>query len=107
MLSPSFNRITNRMRSSITELSFHGIPLPAPFQEKKCNPCLRYVLLPMCRAAQSFLSNTTDRRRGTCRTLLRSFRKFKYTHPYPNFLFLDPRYPQFPPSALGSELSMI
>src|ERR1700730_17405717 len=52
MLSPSLSRITNRMRSSITELSFHGIPLPAPFQGKKCNPCLRYVLLPMCRAAQ-------------------------------------------------------
>src|SRR5689334_19656905 len=50
MLSPSLCRITNRMRASITELSFHGIPLPAPFQGKKCNPCLRYVLLPMSRA---------------------------------------------------------
>jgi hypothetical protein len=27
MLSPSLSRITKRMRSSITELSFHGIPL--------------------------------------------------------------------------------
>src|SRR5690348_11965023 len=51
MLSPSFSRITKRMRSSITELSFHGFHFPAPFQAKKCNPCLRYVLLPMCRAA--------------------------------------------------------
>jgi hypothetical protein len=24
---------------------------PAPFQGKKCNPCLRYVLLPMSQAA--------------------------------------------------------
>src|SRR5215203_2553590 len=34
MLSPSLSRITNRIRSSITELSFHGIPLPAPFRRK-------------------------------------------------------------------------
>ena len=27
MLSPSLSRITKRMRSSITELSFHGIPI--------------------------------------------------------------------------------
>src|SRR5580698_638131 len=32
-----------------TFLPWH--PSPAPFQGKKCNPCLRYVLLPMCRAA--------------------------------------------------------
>ena len=55
MLSPSLSRITNRMRSSITELSFHGTPTPAPFQGKKCNPCLRYVLLPMCRACTNQL----------------------------------------------------
>src|SRR5579872_71923 len=53
MLSPSLSRITNRIRSSITELSFHGIPFSAPFQGKKCNPCLRYVLLPMSQAAHS------------------------------------------------------
>src|SRR5580658_2496903 len=34
MLSPSLSRITNRMRSSITELSFHGIPLPPPSRGK-------------------------------------------------------------------------
>src|SRR5580658_5895325 len=34
-----------------TFLPWH--PAPAPFQGKKCNPCLRYVLLPMCRAAQN------------------------------------------------------
>src|SRR5580704_11940697 len=33
-----------------TFLPWH--PTPAPFQGKKCNPCLRYVLLPMCRAGQ-------------------------------------------------------
>src|SRR5579864_2151976 len=31
-------------------------PTPASFQGKKCNPCLRYVLLPMCRAAQTRLN---------------------------------------------------
>src|SRR5580700_7254118 len=36
-----------------TFLPWH--PTPAPFQGKKCNPCLRYVLLPMCRAAQIHL----------------------------------------------------
>src|ERR1700739_2911597 len=34
MLSPSLSRITKRMRSSITELSFHGIPLPPPSRGK-------------------------------------------------------------------------
>src|ERR1700722_11255692 len=32
-------------------------PTPAPFQGKKCNPCLRYVLLPMSRAAHQRLTN--------------------------------------------------
>src|SRR5580704_4719354 len=36
-----------------TFLPWH--PTPAPFQGKKCNPCLRYVLLPMCRAAHECL----------------------------------------------------
>jgi hypothetical protein len=35
MLSPSLSRITKRMRSSITELSFHGIPLFRPLPEEK------------------------------------------------------------------------
>src|SRR5215470_3203901 len=30
MLSPSLSRITKRMRSSITDRSFHGIPQPPP-----------------------------------------------------------------------------
>src|SRR5579864_9684708 len=34
-----------------TFLPWH--PLPAPFQGKKCNPCLRYVLLPMSRAGHA------------------------------------------------------
>src|SRR5579864_8461417 len=34
MLSPSLSRITNRMRSSITELSFHGIHFPPPSRGK-------------------------------------------------------------------------
>src|SRR5579863_1820487 len=34
MLSPSCSRITKRIRSSITELSFHGIPLPPPSRRK-------------------------------------------------------------------------
>src|ERR1700733_13551293 len=34
MLSPSLSRITKRMRSSITELSFHGIPSPPPSRRK-------------------------------------------------------------------------
>src|SRR5580658_10937425 len=36
-----------------TFLPWH--PTPAPFQGKKCNPCLRYVLLPMCRAAHMYI----------------------------------------------------
>src|SRR5580704_918803 len=40
-----------------TFLPWH--PTPAPFQGKKCNPCLRYVLLPMCRAAHKQI--LTDR----------------------------------------------
>src|SRR4051794_20822549 len=52
MLSPSLSRITNRIRSSITELSFHGIPFPASLRAKKCNPCVRNVLLPMSRNGQ-------------------------------------------------------
>src|ERR1700680_2078691 len=34
IVSPSLSRITNRIRSSITELSFHGISSPAPFGPK-------------------------------------------------------------------------
>src|SRR5579862_3955402 len=34
IVSPSLSRITNRIRSSITELSFHGILLSAPFGPK-------------------------------------------------------------------------
>src|SRR5579872_1206596 len=49
MLSPSLSRITNRMRWSITELSFHGIPPAPPSRGKSvthvsgtfCYLCLR------------------------------------------------------------------
>src|ERR1700745_3430983 len=34
IVSPSLSRITNRIRSSITEHSFHGILLSAPFGPK-------------------------------------------------------------------------
>src|SRR5215472_6981251 len=34
IVSPSLSPITNRIRSSITELSFHGILLSAPFGPK-------------------------------------------------------------------------
>src|SRR5215472_16189930 len=48
IVSPSLSRITNRIRSSMTELSFHGILLSAPFGPKSvthvsgtfCYPCL-------------------------------------------------------------------
>src|SRR5579862_7968969 len=48
IVSPSFSRITKRIRSSITELSFHGMPF-ALLCGAKCNPCLRNILLPMSR----------------------------------------------------------
>src|SRR5262249_31182969 len=48
IVSPSLSRITNRIRSSTTERSFHGILLSAPFGPKSvtyvsgtfCYPCL-------------------------------------------------------------------
>src|SRR5262249_47405583 len=48
IVSPSLSRITNRIRSSTTEPSFHGILLSAPFGPKSvthvsgtfCYPCL-------------------------------------------------------------------
>src|SRR5579872_3214256 len=54
MLSPSLSRITNRIRSSITERSFQGIPLfRLPFRRKSvthvsgtfCYLCLRPLTL--------------------------------------------------------------
>src|SRR5690606_20252600 len=44
--SPSSKRATNRRRSSITEVSLHGIDTSRPNTEK-CNPCLRYELSPI------------------------------------------------------------
>src|SRR5690606_36143183 len=44
--SPSSKRATNRRRSSITEVSLHGIDTSRPKTEK-CNPCLRYELSPI------------------------------------------------------------
>jgi hypothetical protein len=47
-----------------TFLPWH--PLPAPFQGKKCNPCLRYVLLPISQAAHAgFLFSS----RRSCRII--------------------------------------
>src|SRR5579871_2534455 len=54
IVSPSLSRITKRMRSSITELSFHGIPSPPPSRRKSvthvsgtfCYLCLGTVSFP-------------------------------------------------------------
>src|SRR5215813_3535107 len=53
MLSPSLSRITKRIRSSITDRSFHGIPTSAPCGVKSvthvsgtfCYPCLGTVTM--------------------------------------------------------------
>src|SRR5690242_5870999 len=50
IFSPSSKRATKRTFSSITEHSFQGIT-PSP-QGKKCHPCVRYKLSPMCQTAQ-------------------------------------------------------
>src|ERR1700676_4077891 len=50
IFSPSSKRPTKRTRSSITEHSFQGIT-SSP-KGKKCHPCVRYKLSPMCQAAQ-------------------------------------------------------
>ena len=44
-------RPLNCSLSSITEHSFHGIHFLLK-KRRKCNLCVRYVLLPMCRVAQ-------------------------------------------------------
>src|SRR5258706_15209946 len=51
MASPSSRRATKRRRSSITELAFHGIHTSRLQKSEKCNPCVRYELSPMSRAA--------------------------------------------------------
>ncbi|MBV9157432.1 MAG: HNH endonuclease [Acidobacteriaceae bacterium] len=53
MLSPSFTRVTNRIRSSITEHFLHGMFYILPHGQM-CYPCLRNVLLPMSRDGQIF-----------------------------------------------------
>src|ERR1700680_3453725 len=51
--SPASRRATNCNLSSITEHSFQGI---TPSQKgRKCNPCVRYDLLPMSRVAHIYL----------------------------------------------------
>src|SRR5947207_1336283 len=55
MASPSSRRAIKRRRSSITELAFHGIHtsrLQSLQKSEKCNPCVRYEMSPMSRAAQ-------------------------------------------------------
>src|SRR5215475_1279772 len=49
--SPSRSRATKRRRSSMTELAFHGIHTLPQNKSGKCNPCVRYVLSPVSRAA--------------------------------------------------------
>src|ERR1700688_3302388 len=60
MASPSRRRATKRRRSSITELAFHGIHTSRLQKSEKCNPCVRYEMSPMSRAAhpvaQGFLA---------------------------------------------------
>src|SRR5215469_3424602 len=59
IVSPSLSRITNRIPSSMTELSFHGILLSAPFGPKSvthvsgtfCYPCLGTDTFALCRNA--------------------------------------------------------
>src|SRR5258705_4323155 len=54
MASPSSRRATKRRRSSITELAFPGIHtsrLQSLQKSEKCNPCVRYEMSPMSRAA--------------------------------------------------------
>ena len=53
-------RATKRRRSSITELSFHGIDtFPRAIAGGKCYPCLRYKMSPMSRVGQ--LNRRADR----------------------------------------------
>ena len=49
--SPASRRATNCSLSSITEHCFHGIT--SSQKRKKCNPCVRYDLLPMSRVAHA------------------------------------------------------
>src|ERR1700687_56260 len=53
-------RATNCNLSSITEHSFHGITSSLK-KGKKCNPCVRYELLPMSRVAQISCKNLWNR----------------------------------------------
>jgi hypothetical protein len=49
--SPSSRRPTKRRRSSITELAFHGIYTSRVKSAGKCDPCVRYEMELMSRAA--------------------------------------------------------
>jgi hypothetical protein len=54
-MTPEKRPATKRRRSSITELAFHGIHtsrLQSLQKSEKCNPCVRYEMSPMSRAAQ-------------------------------------------------------
>src|SRR5467141_2304458 len=67
IFSPSSKRPTKRTRSSITEHSFQGIT-PSP-KGKKCHPCVRYKVSPMCQAAHSLHGKTPSlrMRKDSCR----------------------------------------
>src|SRR5690606_26220415 len=58
--SPSSKRATNRRRSSITEVSLHGIDTSRPKTEK-CNPCLRYEMSPISQVGHSVLDSSSTR----------------------------------------------
>src|SRR5437879_7253974 len=50
--SPSKRQATKQRRSCTTELAFHGIHTSRLQKSEKCNPCVRYEMSPMSRAAQ-------------------------------------------------------
>src|SRR5262249_28082957 len=53
--SLSSRRLTKRGRSSITELAFHGIYTSPVKSAGKWNPCVRYEMEPVSRAAHNYL----------------------------------------------------
>ncbi|MBV1707853.1 MAG: hypothetical protein KGQ37_11675, partial [Hyphomicrobiales bacterium] len=53
---PSRSRAMKRNRSSMTELTFHGIHTSRHQKNgKKCNPCVRYKMSPVSQAVHTLL----------------------------------------------------